>query len=218
MSAPRAGACTPVDDVRGLTFGWISPTPGFMQRASHAVLSRGAVWYVDPVLDDAMLAHAAELGPAAGVVQLVDRHARDGVAVAQRLGVPLHVLPAAAPEGSPFQVIPVVAARRPRWHEIALWFADDGVLCVGEAVGGAPYFRARGERIGPHPLLRIARPPLALCGLPARHVLCGHGEGLHANDAGLQMERAIRNARRRLPSWGAGLVGQVRRTPPARAG
>lgn len=193
--------------MHGIGFGWIAPTPGFMQRASHAILSGGGVWLTDPVYDSGMLARARNLGPPAGVVQQLDRHPRDCVRIANELGVPLHVLPRTAPAGAPFEVLSVMDSRAGRWHEIALWFARERLVCVAEAVGGAPYYLAPGEDLGPHPLLRLVHPPRALTGLDADHVVCGHGAGLHRHDAGALMAEAIRASRRRTPRWLLGLAG-----------
>ena len=41
---------------------------------------------------------------------------------------------------------------------------------------------------------------LALAGLPAEHVLCGHGAGVHGPDTAAELERAVRTARRRIPA------------------
>jgi len=210
MTGSRAGAADRsilIDDLPGTGFGWIAPTPAFMRRASHAICSRGEVWYTDPVYDPVMLERGRALGHAAGVVQMLDRHPRDCARVAAELGVPLYVLPETAPQGAPFEVITVVRSRAGRWHEIALWFPELRLLCVAEAIGGAPYFRAPGEVVGPHPLLRLAHPPRRLAGIPAAHIVCGHGAGLHAPDAGAQMDTAIGHARRRIPRWALALAG-----------
>jgi len=197
---------TQLVDRTGWSVGWISPTPAFMRRASHAVLAGGGVWFIDPVLDEAALEAATSLGPPAGVVQLLDRHNRDCAALAGRLGVPLHVLPAVAPPGAPFEVVPVLRSRPLRWHEIALWFPEHRALVVADALGTAPYFLAKDEEIGPHPMLRLFRPPRCLMGLAPEHVMCGHGAGVHGPDTGAVVDDAIRSARRRIPSWAAGLV------------
>jgi hypothetical protein len=201
------GAATLIDEVAGVGFGWVAPTPAFMRRASHAILSGGGVWYTDPVYDPLMLQRGRTLGPAKGVVQLLDRHPRDCARVAQELGVPLYVLPRSAPQGAPFEIIRVIRSGLGRWHEVALWFPRERLLCVAEAIGGAPYFLAPGEVVGPHPILRLVHPPRSLCGIPAAHVVCGHGPGLHATDAGAQMDAAIRHARRRIPRWVLAMAG-----------
>ena len=212
------GPASLVDELPGIGFGWIAPTPAVIQRASHAILSGGGVWFTDPVYDAAMLARAGRLGPPAGVVQQLDRHARDGARVAAELGIPLYAVPSRAPEGAPFQVLPVISSRAARWHEIALWFPVERLLSVAEAVGGAPYFRAPGEAIGPHPLLRLVHPPRSLVGLAPEHVVCGHGAGLHGPNAGRQLDDAIRSSRGRAPRWLLGLAGVGRDQPsPQRA-
>src|SRR5262249_30380668 len=139
-----------------------------MQRASHVVDG----WVIDPVWDEAEI---ARIENALGVIQLLDRHKRDCARVAAELRVPLHVLPEAAPEGAPFEVLPVL--RRRRWHEIALWFPETRTLVCADAVGTAPYFRAAGERIGVSPLLRLT-PPRSLLSVEPALVLVGHGRAL----------------------------------------
>ncbi len=200
-------AMNPIDEIPGIAFGWIAPTPAFVQRASHAIAVDGQVWVVDAVFDAVMLDRIRELGTPAGVVQQLDRHPRDCARVAEELGVPLYVLPTRAPDGAPFEVISVVESRIPRWHEIALWFADVGVLSVAEAVGGAPYFCAPGDAVGPHPLLRVFVPPRRLAGIGCDHVLFGHGPGVHGPTTAHQLSDAIRSSRRAMPRWALGLAG-----------
>ena len=174
-------------------FGWQADEPEYLERTSHAVLSDGEVWLFDVLdvngLDDRVRA----LGEPAGVVQLLDRHGRDCAQVAARLGVP-HFLP---PTGSPVSTVPVVSL--PGWRERAA-FPRDGVLVVGDALGTASYFRAPGERLAVHPLLRLF-PPRALRGPTPEHVLCGHGEGVHGREAAPALDEALRTARRRIPRW-----------------
>ena len=151
------------------------------------------------------------LGPPAGVLQLLDRHARDCAAVAERLDVPLHVTPFDGVKGAPFQVIPVV--RRKRWQEVALWFPAERILAVGDALGTADYFRAGDEPVGVHPLLRLFPPRKALGSLEPLHVLCGHGQGGHGEGVPAAVRGALATARRRLPqAWLAGLRSTVRRS------
>ncbi len=206
-----ADGCRLVDVIPGRSLGWIAPTPAFMQRTSHAVLGAHGVWLFDPVFSEEMMQRAQSLGPIVGVVQLLDRHPRDCARIADQLGVPLHVLPDYPPEPGDFEILEVPRRRVPRGREIAAGFPDSGILCVAEALGGAPYFRARGEVVGPHPVLRLFGPPRRLSGLTPTHVLCGHGPGLHAGDAGGQIDVAITHARRHIPSW----FGQLFR--PSRA-
>ena len=76
----------------GLT--WVVDDP--LLRASHALVHEGRVWFVDPVDAPEAMERAAALGEPAGVLQLFMAHPRDGEAIAQRLGVPLHVHPGRA--------------------------------------------------------------------------------------------------------------------------
>lgn len=163
----------------------------FLQRASHALVTGDGTWLVDPV-DNPRI---DELDGVAGVVQLLDRHKRDCAAIARRLRVPHVVLPRAPI--APFSFIPI--SRR----EVALWWDDERVLVCGDALGTVGYFRAGGERLGVHPLLRL-RPPR----LDVRPdvVLCGHGPGVF-DDADAALREALRTSRRRIPQQ---LVSAVR--------
>lgn len=183
-------------------FGWIAAEPARMQRASHALAGPDGVWLVDPVDGSGVAERVEALGRPAGVVQLLDRHRRDCVHFAERYGVPLFVTPFDGPPGSPFESIRVV--RAPGWKEVALWWAEQRALIVADALGTAPYFLARGDRLGVHPLLRLL-PPRVLATLTPDHVLVGHGEGLHGAEAAPALRQAIATARRRSPSWLAGL-------------
>lgn len=178
-------------------FGWIAPEPAWMQRTSHAVVVDGRVWILDPVADDAMLERARGLGEPAGVVQLLDRHNRDSAAVAERLGVPHLFVPDAAPEGAPFEVVPVLA--RKKWREVALWFPGLRVLVSADAVGTARHYLAPGERLAVSPLLRLT-PPWPLLPFEPEHVLVGHGAGVHEG-AAQALHDAVRLARRRSLTW-----------------
>ena len=186
-------------------FGWIAAEPPWMQRASHAVVVDGRVWVVDPVEGEGVEERVRALGEPAGVVQLLDRHARDSASFAARLGVPFHALPFDGLPGTPFDVIPVVNV--PRWRELALWWADAGVLVCADAVGTAPYYLAPGERLAVSPLLRLT-PPRALRGLAPRHLLVGHGDGIHGEEATAALATALGKARGRFPGW---LVRRLRR-------
>lgn len=178
-------------------FGWISPKPRFMQRCSHALVARGGVWLIDPVLDDGVLERVRGLGAPAGVVQLLDRHGRDCARLADLLGVQHLVLPDDAPPGAPFEVLQVL--RRRPWHEVALWFPELGTLVCAEAVGTAQYFRAPSERLAVHPLLRLT-PPRSLLVVEPAHILVGHGEGVHEG-APAALHEAVEHARRRTLPW-----------------
>jgi hypothetical protein len=185
-----------VDELE-FAFGWISPEPVFLRRCSHAVAVDGKVWVLDPVWDEAALERVSGLGEPAGVVQQLDRHGRDCSRVAERLGVPLHVVPERPPGGAPFEVLPLVRTRF--WREVALWFPGPRTLVVAEALGTAQYYRAPHERLAVYPLLRLT-PPRRLLRFEPEHVLVGHGAGVH-EDAGGAMREAVTKARSRAPSW-----------------
>jgi hypothetical protein len=165
-----------------------------MLRSSHALAAGGDVWLVDPVDDPDALRAAAGLGRPAGVVQLLDRHGRDGAAIAARLGVPHHRVPGALP-GSPFQVLRVLDL--PGWHERALWWPEPRALVVPEAVGTGPAYTLRAAPAGMHFLLR-PWPPGALRGFVPEHLLPGHGPPLHGAQAADGLRAAYARARRDL--------------------
>ena len=178
-------------------FGWIAPEPAFMKRTSHALAAGGRVWLIDPVADEAALERATALGEPGGVVQLLDRHGRDCAVLAERLGVPLHLVPETAPRGAAFEVVPVLRNRV--WREVALWFPEQRTLVVADAVGTAQYYRAPAERLAVSPLLRLT-PPRRLLRHEPEHVLVGHGPGIH-EDAAAAVRDAVVGARRRAPAW-----------------
>jgi hypothetical protein len=189
---------------------WLASDPGFMHRASHALVAADRTWLVDPVDHPDVRARLATLPPVSGVVQLLNRHARDCAVLAADLGVPIHAVPAGDIPGAPFRVIPVRDWRG--WHESALWWADRRALVVAEVLGTASYFRARpAQVIGVHPMARV-NPPRMLCGIPAGHVLMGHGDPVHRDDAGALVDTAVAHARGSTPRWLVSLVtGAVRR-------
>jgi hypothetical protein len=176
--------------------GWLE-SGSFMRRCSHALAVDGRVWIFDAVADEAALERVAALGEPAGVVQLLDRHNRDNAAVAERLGVSLHVVPREAPEGAPFEVVPLVRNRF--WDEVALWFPELRTLLVAEALGTAQFYRAPEERVGVAPLLRLI-PPRRLLGFEPEHLLVSHGEGVH-EDVAEAVRDAIGHSRSRIGSW-----------------
>ena len=69
-------------------------------------------------------------------------------------------------------------------------------LVVPEALGTVSYFRAPGERLGVHPMLR-ALPPRSLREYDAERLLVGHGEGLF-EDVRPAVEDAVGGSRRRM--------------------
>jgi hypothetical protein len=184
-------------------FGW--KEEGFLERASHVLVTGSSAWLIDPLDADGLEERVRAAGRPAGVIQLLDRHKRDCAALAERLAVPLHVVPFEDVDGAPFSFLRLV--RLPGWKEAALWWPAERVLVCADALGTASYFRARGERLGVHGFLRLT-PPRALRGLAPRHVLCGHGEGIHGEEAAVALAEALATSRRRIPRW---LVNQPRR-------
>jgi hypothetical protein len=156
------------------TAGLTWTEPGAMARSAHALVSQGGVWLIDPFDDLPALAAAAELGEPAGVIQLLDRHNRDCESIARHLGVPLERLPQSL-GAAPFEVVPVISRRG--WNELALWWADEQMLIVAEALGTAPAF-ALGRPLGVHPLLRLIPPRGSLGGQRPERMLVGHGPPL----------------------------------------
>lgn len=189
-------------DETPLGFGWIATEPAPLRRASHALGADGRVWVVDPVDAPGVEERIRALGEPAGVLQLVDRHARDGVALARRLGVPHHRLPFDGVRGAPFEAIAVLDV--PGWREVALWWPEERVLVCTEALGTVAYFTAPGERLSVHPFLRLYQPralrDMARC-LAPRHVLVGHGEGIHGDEAASALRLAVTRARPQTPRW-----------------
>ena len=187
-------------------FGW-SNEGDRIPRTSHAIRAKDSVWLVDVVDGEGLEERIAALGEPAGVVQLLDRHKRDCAAVADRLGVPLHVTPFTDVEGAPFVAFPIVRQRF--WREVALWFAEQRSLVCGDALGSLGYFCAPGEQFGVHPALRLFPPRKALAALEPEHVLFGHGRGFHGPEAPQALHTALATARRRAPS---ALLSAVRST------
>jgi hypothetical protein len=176
-----------------------------MARAAHAVRDGETVWLIDPFEDPAALEAAAALGQPAGVIQLLDRHGRDGEAIANRLGVPLMRLPKAIP-GAPFEVVSVVA--RPWWREIALWWPAERTLIVAEAIGTGPLF-GLGRRAGVHPLLRAVPPRSALGRYHPERLLVGHGPALDEN-AAPALSQALSSSRSDIPKLLTTLPSMIR--------
>jgi hypothetical protein len=176
-----------------------------MARAAHAVRDGETVWLIDPFEDPAALEAAAALGQPAGVIQLLDRHQRDGEAIASRLGVPLMRLPKVIP-GTPFEVVSVVA--RPWWREIALWWPAQRTLIVAEAIGTGPLF-GLGRRAGVHPMLRAVPPRSALGRYSPERLLVGHGPALDA-DAASALSQALSSSRSDIPKLLATIPSVIR--------
>lgn len=187
----------------GLT--WVA-TGEPLARAAHALAVDGRVWLVDPFDAPEALARAAALGEVAGVLQLLDRHARDGAALAARLGVPLLRLPDAV-LGAPFEVLRVVDV--PRWRERALWWPATRTLVVPEAVGTAPAWAVGDGDIGVHPLLRLFGAG-RLRRLEPELLLVGHGPPIAGPEATGALHVALARSRTDLPQLVARLPRLVR--------
>jgi hypothetical protein len=185
-------------------FGWI--VDEFLLRCSHALVVDGRVWLIDPVDGDGVEERVRSAGEAAGVMQLLDRHNRDCRAFAERFGVPYYEVPREPVEPFEFQLV----RDRWRWKEVALWWPEPRVLVCADVLGTVPALRVGGERLALHPLLRPFPPRRQLAGIDPRHVLCGHGEGVHGDEAAAAVQEALATARRRLPkAWLQGLRGLI---------
>src|SRR5262249_38597335 len=156
--------------------------------SSHALAANGRVWLVDAVDWPEAVERACSLGRPAGVIQLLDRHNRDCAAIAVRLGVEHLVVPDEIPD-SPFRMIPVV--RRRRGDGRALWWEAGRTLVVAGAIGTNPFFRMDGDPAGVHPFLKPFPPRRQLRGLAPEHLLVGHGPGLHGDESGEGLRRAL---------------------------
>jgi hypothetical protein len=183
--------------------GWIAHPEEGMRRASHALAVDGDVYLIDPVSIPDLTEVVESLGTVAGVVLLLDRHARDATSIARQFEVPIH-LPARV------DIDPDIEIRRhdrrfadtgyeiietvdwPGWREASLF--DGETLVVPEAVGTAPFFTVGEEPLGVQPVLRLT-PPSALRGLEPQRILVGHGAGVHEN-AAHALDRALSTARR----------------------
>jgi hypothetical protein len=178
----------------GLGITWIMDEP--MERGSHALVDDGRVWLIDPVDDAQALERVAQLGAPAGVIQLLDRHNRDCVALARRLGVPHLKVPDASITGAPFTVLRVIRNRL--WREVALWWPERRALVVAEVLGTAPAFALGDGAVGIHPMVRMT-PPGGLRGLDPEVLLVGHGAPVSGASVPGDVERAIAHSRRDAP-------------------
>ena len=174
-------------------FGWLVEET--MTRTSHALAADGRVWLVDALDWPEAIDRALGLGEPAGVIQLLDRHNRDCAPLAQRLRVPLHVVPDDLP-GTSFECIPIMGWRF--WRESALWHEETRTLVVADAVGTNPYYTGGKAPIGVSLPLRLT-PPRRLGDFAPERVLVGHGEGLSGPEAAEELRRALAESRRRLP-------------------
>lgn len=165
-----------------------------MARSAHALVDDARVWLIDPFADEAALRAAVALGEVAGVVQLLDRHARDCEAVAQRFSVPHLRLPDGLP-GSPFRVHRMVWW--PGWRELCLWWEDRQALVVAEAVGTNAYMAVSDGPVGVHPMLRL-KPPGTLRRFSPESLFVGHGPTLHSG-ATPALQNALARSRKDIP-------------------
>jgi uncharacterized protein with NAD-binding domain and iron-sulfur cluster len=169
-----------------------------MARASHALVDDdGRVWLVDPVDHPEAIERAKAQGDVAGIIQLLDRHPRDCVRLAERLGVPHYRLPEDLP-GTPFEVLKVVDV--PRWRERGLWWPDRHALVIAEAIGTSKLFTAGRGPAGVHLFLRGLPPRGALRDFAPEHLLVGHGPGIHGPGAATALRDALARSRRDLPA------------------
>jgi hypothetical protein len=190
-----------------LDFGFSWVLDEAMTRTAHALVDDGRVWLVDPVDEGDALERAAALGEPAGVIQLLDRHKRDCVAVAERLGVPHLDLPTAIAD-SPFEPLSVVST--PFWKEVALWWPARRALVVAEAVGTNAMFTGGAGPIGVHVFLRMT-PPRKLAAYAPEHLLVGHGSGVHGPETPAALNHALDRSRRDLPRVLAKMPHALRR-------
>jgi hypothetical protein len=198
-------------DERG-SLAWIARPDERMRRASVALAVAGGCLLFDPVdadgLDDAL----AGIGQVLGVCRLLDRHGRDGAALAARHGAPL-LTPSELRRSTAYPEIEtreIYHARR--WRETAVWVPTRSLLVVPEAVGTVPFFLAHpGDRLGVHPLARIKPPRAALAGLDPDTIAVGHGAPV-IGGAAPDLRRALIGARRDLPSAVLTMVGSLRRS------
>src|SRR3954471_11086044 len=166
-----------------------------ISRASHALVDGGRVWIVDPVDAGDAVERARGLGEPAAVLQLLNRHNRDGAAVARRLGVPHLKVPRVLPH-TPFSVLGLDWG--PLWKEVALWWPDRSALVVPESLGTAPMFAVGKAPVGVHPVRRVA-PPTSLRSFAPEHLLVGHGPPVHGGDAGGGVIDALARSRSDIP-------------------
>lgn len=188
-----------------LGLSWLPDPSEMMERSCHAVRLGGKVWIIDPIDVPGLDERIASVGEPAAVLRLLDRHKRDGKAVAERHGIPLREVPFEGIEGSGLEAVRVIRNRL--WNEVALWSAADRALVVPEAVGTARYFRAGEEPIGIHPMLRLT-PPRKLAAYEPEHLLTGHGTGTHGPGTAAALNDALAGSRRRLPRALVSMIGR----------
>jgi len=202
-------------------FGWLADPSEMMQRAAHAFRGAdGRLWLVDPVDTPGLDAVLTSHGEVGGVIVAFDRHRRDAAQIADRYDLPVTVppvledfaasIPAAtrvrrSVEAAGLRFHTLVDSRIPPWREVAVIGPDGSTVYVPEVVGRADYYTASGEQVGVHPMLRVSPPRAAMRGLSIETLWCGHGRGL--SGAQTEVDRALREARSRLP---AAYLGAIR--------
>ena len=198
----------PLDD-RG-SFAWIAAPNELMQRASCAVVTDAGTLVIDPVDHPDVDAHLDGLPPVVRVLRLLNRHNRDGQAVAARHGV--GVVGPSSLRGL-VGVAPIAIPAMPGWAETALWFQATGLLVCMEAVGTASYYLAHHDDVlGVHPLLRLRPPRAALGRLTPTTIAVGHGPPV-ANSADQGLAQALSGSRRGLPNaWLRAAKSALRRS------
>jgi hypothetical protein len=147
-------------------------------------------------------------GEPAGVLQLLDRHNRDGAELARRLGVEHHVVP--REPIPPFEFVSIKDKRR--WTEVVLWWPEARLIVCADVLGTARYYRAAKDRLALHPLLRPVPPRRQLSAVSPTRVLCGHGPGIHEG-ADAALREALSTSRRRIPGQVAAAVRAWRASP-----
>ena len=200
-------------DEQDFGFGWIDDDDP-IRRTSHALVVDGGVWLIDPVAwpeAEAALARARRATrrdpaprPPPPRLRRACRRARGAA-------------PRRADAGRAVRVSAVLGTGL--WREVALWWPEQRVLVVADALGTVAYFRRRGERIGVHPLLRLT-PPRSLRRVYPEHILTGHGEGVHEDAARARTPRsgpraAVFRPRSGRASAGARGATLSCRAPPA---
>ena len=201
-------------DVGEAGIGWIADPTELMQRTSHAFFGADdRLWLVDPLdvpgLDDYLGSH----GEVGGVIVAFDRHRRDAAKIAQRFDLPVTVPPVLEGfvgsidaetrvrpgcETAQLQFHTLLDSRVPPWREAAVIGPDGTTIYIPEVLGRAGYYTAPGERVGVHPMLRVTPPRAAMQSLSFQTLWCGHGRGLTGAQA--EVDRALRDARSRLPA------------------
>lgn len=167
-----------------------------MGRCSHALVHEGRAWLIDPVDSGDDVERAIGGNEPAGVIQLLDRHNRDSAVIAERLGVAHLNLPSEVPE-SPFTAFSVIDRRI--WREVGLWWPEQKVLVVVEAIMTTPALEVADTGIGVHPGLRLTPPGALRPYTEVHHFLPGHGTPLHAPDLGERIQTALDKSRSDIP-------------------